>query len=163
MPWCASYQPSRFCWTITPVVYAPTKWCSTRSYSTWLSLQTDYAIRPRPLAPPQSRHPHRFKSSRPRDRGLLGVSQCRDTRYATAVARSLMCGGKGKETGEEAPRAVGEPASCLKIVKICVIMYVHLNAYMCVKELFPPHSVITMPLAPPQSGTEPLPTHVIAV
>ncbi len=25
--------PSRFCWTITPVVYAPTKCCSTRSYS----------------------------------------------------------------------------------------------------------------------------------
>ncbi len=33
MPQCESYQPSRFCCIFTPVVYAPTKWCSTRSYS----------------------------------------------------------------------------------------------------------------------------------
>ncbi len=34
MPLRASYQPSRFRWTITSVVHAPTKWCSTRSCST---------------------------------------------------------------------------------------------------------------------------------
>ncbi len=28
MPLRASYQPSRFRWTITSVVHAPTKWCS---------------------------------------------------------------------------------------------------------------------------------------
>ncbi len=33
MPRCTFYQASRFRWTITSVVYAPTKWCSTRSYS----------------------------------------------------------------------------------------------------------------------------------
>ncbi len=33
MPRRASYQPSRFRWTITSVVHAPTKWCSNRSYS----------------------------------------------------------------------------------------------------------------------------------
>ncbi len=33
MPRRAPYQPSRFRWTITSVVHAPTKWCSTRSYS----------------------------------------------------------------------------------------------------------------------------------
>ncbi len=58
--------------------------------------------------------------------------------------------------------ASGEPASCLKIVQICVIVYVHSNAYICAKELFSPHSVNTRPLAPPLSGTEPLPTRVIA-
>ncbi len=33
MPRRAPYQPSRFCWTITSVVHAQTKWCSARSYS----------------------------------------------------------------------------------------------------------------------------------
>ncbi len=33
MPLRAPYQPSSFRWTITSVVHAPTKWCSTRSYS----------------------------------------------------------------------------------------------------------------------------------
>ncbi len=41
-------------------------------------------------------------------------------------------------------------------------MYVHESAYICAKALFPPHSVNTVPLAPPQSGTEPLFTWVIA-
>ncbi len=34
--------------------------------------------------------------------------------------------------------------------------------HICTKVLFPPHSVNTAPLAPPQSGTEPLLTWVIA-
>ncbi len=33
MPRCASYRPSKFRWTITPVIYAHKKWCSTRSNS----------------------------------------------------------------------------------------------------------------------------------
>ncbi len=69
-----------------------------------------------------------------------------------------------KETWEEAPQPVGEPASCLKIVKqigvdgVCSLKCIHLHKRALSSSL----QSITAPLAPPQSGTEPLPTRVIA-
>ncbi len=68
----ASYQPSRFRWTITSVDHAPTKWCSTRSYS----IVTVCSDRCRCCCSSAqgsgaARHPHRLESSRPRDRCLF--------------------------------------------------------------------------------------------
>ncbi len=91
-----------------------------------------------------------------------GSSQCRDARSATAAARNRMCGEKCKETQKEAPWPVEEPGSCLKIVQIGVMVYVSLKCIHLHKRALPPHSVNTVLLAPPQSGTEPLPTQVIA-
>ncbi len=87
--------------------------------------------------------------------------QCRDARPPTAAARSQMCREKCKETREEAPRPVGEPASCLKIVKtnlcdgVCSLKCIHLHKRAL-------SSSLSQCSAPPQSGTEPLPTWVIA-
>ncbi len=135
MPRRAFYQPSRFRWTITSVVHAPTKWCSTRSYSIVTvcsdrcrcccsSAQGSGAARPASEPPPTP--VKKQQTARSRSSLAHGSSQCRDTRPATAAARNGMCGEKCKETREEAPRPVGEPASCLKIVKTnwCDV-YVH--------------------------------------
>ncbi|KAL0190882.1 hypothetical protein M9458_013580, partial [Cirrhinus mrigala] len=52
----ASFQPSRFCWTITSVVNAPTKWCSTRSDSRSQSVVTGTeAAPPTPVIAAQHR------------------------------------------------------------------------------------------------------------
>ncbi len=120
-------------WTITSVVHAPTKWCSTRSYSTVCSdrcrcccssAQGSGAARPASEPPPTP--VKKQQTARSRSSLAHGSSQCRDARPATADARSRMCGKKCKETWEEAPQPVGEPASCLKIVKtIGVMVYVH--------------------------------------
>ncbi len=140
MPLRASYQPSRFRWTITSVVHAPTKWCSTRSYSTVCSdrcrcccssAQGSGAARPASEPPPTP--VKKQQTARSRSSLAHGSSQCRDARPATADARSRMCGKKCKETWEEAPQPVGEPASCLKIVKtnwcdgVCSLKCIHLH------------------------------------
>ncbi len=133
MPLRASYQPSRFRWTITSVVHAPTKWCSTRSYSTVCSDRCrcccSSAQGSARLAPPQSRRPLPVKKQQTaRSRSSFGARliAVQGRQAATADARSRMCGKKCKETWEEAPQPVGEPASCLKLLKkIGVMVYVH--------------------------------------
>ncbi len=91
MPRRAPYQPSRFRWTITSVVHAPTKWCSTRSYSIvtvrsdrcWcMSAQRSGAAHSRlPPSPVKKQQTVRSRSSL-----VHGSSQCRDT-----VTRDRSC------------------------------------------------------------------------
>ncbi len=91
MPRHAPYQPSSFRWTITSVVHAPTKCCSTRSYSIvavcsdrcWcISAQRSGAAHSRlPPSPVKKQQTVRSRSSL-----VHGSSQCRDT-----VARDRSC------------------------------------------------------------------------
>ncbi len=80
-----------------------------------------------------SYQPSRFKSSRPRAADLLWLlaSQCRDTRHATAAAWSRRCGENCKEAREEAPRPVGDSASCLNFLhlrnSVCSLKCIHLR------------------------------------
>ncbi len=91
MPRRAPYQPSRFRWTITSVVHAPTKWCSTRSYSIG-TVRSDrcWRISAQNRAPlTVVCRPHRLKKQKKqkkkqqtvRSRSSLAhrSSQCRDT------------------------------------------------------------------------------------
>ncbi len=165
----ASYQPSRFRWTITSVCSAPTKWCSTRSYSTVCSdrcrcccssAQGSGAARPA-----SERRPTPVKkqqTARSRSSLAHGSSQCRDARPATADARSRMCGKKCKETWEGRHSQWGSLQAVSKLLKNwcdgCMFIKMHTFAQ---KSSFLT-TVNTAPLAPPQSGTEPLPTRVIA-
>ncbi len=69
-------------------------------------------------------HPHRLKSSRPWDRGLLWRTAHRSagTQWpATAPAKSRMCGEKCKEAREE-------PASCLNLCdSVCSLKCIYLH------------------------------------
>ncbi len=91
MPRRTPYQPSRFRWTITSVVHAPTKWCSTRSYSivtvrsdrSWcISAQRSGAAHSRlPPSPVKKQQTMRSRSSL-----AHGSTQCRVT-----VTRDCSC------------------------------------------------------------------------
>ncbi len=66
------------------------------------------------------------------------------------------CAGKRVKRPGKSPQAV---SNCSNLCdSVCSLKCIQ---YICAKALFPPHSVNTAPLAPPQSGTEPLLTWVI--
>ncbi len=67
------------------------------------------------------------------------------------------CAGKSVKRPGKSPQAV---SNCSNLCdSVCSLKCIYC---ICAKELFPPHSVNTAPIAPPQSGTEPLLTWVIA-
>ncbi len=126
MPLCQkAHQPSRFIWTIMSIVHAPKKWCSFRSYSivtvcsdrqVQMLLQLCTRIGRHSL--PQSRHPHRFKSNRPRDRGLLWRTANRSA--GTPGPRPLLPGAgcAGKSVKRPGKRRYGQRGSLQAVSKL---------------------------------------------
>ncbi len=139
MPLRASYQPSRFRWTITSVVHAPTKWCSTRSYSTVCSdrcrcccssAQGSGVARPASEPPPTP--VKKQQTARSRSSLAHGSSQCRDARPATADARSRMCGKKCKRPGKRRHSQWGSLQAVSKLLNkwcdgVCSLKCIHLH------------------------------------
>ncbi len=132
MPLRASYQPSRFRWTITSVVHAPTKWCSTRSYSTVCSdrcrcccssAQGSGAARPASEPPPTP--VKKQQTVRSRSSLAHGSSQCRDARPRPLMPGAGCAGKSVKRPGKRRHSQWGSLQAVSKLLKqIGVMVYV---------------------------------------